>query len=190
MKKFLFLTQTVALIGIFGVIGLAQQVAAEEQAVAEPVGIPTKIMVRAVSRDAKVIGTNVGAARITITDVDTGAVLAEGLTLGGAGSTAKLIVEPRKRGESIYDTQGAAGFLATLNLDRPKMVEITAVGPLGDEQGNQKASKTMLLVPGQDILGDGVLLEIHGFTLKLIRVDEVSGKVGVPYRVRVNLTMT
>ncbi len=190
MKTLLLLTQTVVLIGVFSVLGPAQDLALQEPAPAEPTGIPTKIMVRAVSRDAKVIGTNVGAARITITDVDTGEVLAEGLTLGGAGSTAKLIVEPRKRGESIYDTQGAAGFLATLNLDRPKMVEITAVGPLGDEHGNQKASKTMLLVPGQDILGDGVLLEIHGFTLRLIRVDEVSGKVGVPYRVRVNLTMT
>jgi len=190
VKKLLVLTQTVASIGVFSVLGLAAAVVPQESATVEPTGLPTKIMVRAISRDAKVIGTNVGAARITITDVDTGEVLAEGLTLGGAGSTAKLIVEPRKRGESIYDTQGAAGFLATLNLDRPKMVEITAVGPLGDEQGNQKASKTMSLVPGQDILGDGVLLEIHGFTLKLIRVDEVSGKVGVPYLVRVNLMMT
>lgn len=190
MKNSMCLTQTIALIGLFSVLGFAQDVAPQEPTAVEPTGIPTKIMVRAISRDAKVIGTNVGAARITITDVDTGEVLAEGLTLGGAGSTAKLIVEPRKRGDSIYDTQGAAGFLATLNLDRPKMVEITAVGPLGDEQGYQEASKTMLVILGQDILGDGVLLEIHGFTLRLIRVDAISARVGVPYRVRVNLTMT
>lgn len=39
---------------------------------------PTKAMVRAVSKGAKIIGSDVGGARITITDVETGEVLASG----------------------------------------------------------------------------------------------------------------
>jgi hypothetical protein len=59
---------------------------------------------------------------------------------------------------------GTAGFLSTLMLDRPTVVEITAEGPLGPPQSIQRVSKTMLVIPGQDVLGDGVVLEIHDFT--------------------------
>ncbi len=45
-----------------------------------------EVMVRAFSRDAMVIGNLVGGARITIRDVTTGTVLAEGIQKGGAGS--------------------------------------------------------------------------------------------------------
>ena len=42
-------------------------------------GKETKIMIRAVARDAKVIGTHVGGAKITVKDATTGAVLAQGM---------------------------------------------------------------------------------------------------------------
>lgn len=53
-------------------------------------------------------------------------------------------------------------------LERPTVVEVTAEGPLGTPQTTQRASKTLLLVPGQDVLGEGVLLEIHGFTVTFL----------------------
>ncbi len=132
---------------------------------------PTQVMVRAVSRDAKIIGSGVGGARITIRDSSTGRVLAEGLQEGATGNTDKIMVEPRKRGETVYATEGAAGFLATLMLDRPTVVEVVAEGPLGTPQSLQKTSKTLLVVPGEHILGEGVLLEIHGFTVSLVQPD-------------------
>ena len=40
-------------------------------------GKETKVMIRAIARDAKVIGTHVGGARITVRDTATGEILAQ-----------------------------------------------------------------------------------------------------------------
>jgi hypothetical protein len=158
---------------------------------AQEKGIPTKIMVRAISRDAKVIGTKVGGARITIRDLATGAILAEGIQKGGTGDTDLIMVRPRRRGSQIYDQPGTAGFLVTLMLKRPTVVEVTAEGPLNTPQSTQIASKTLLLVPGQDVLGDGILLEIHGFTVEVLTpAEEDSLAVGQELEVRATITMT
>jgi hypothetical protein len=153
---------------------------------------PTRVMVRAVSRDAKVIGTKVGGARITIRDVATGKVLAEGVQTGETGSTEKIVVQPRRRGEPVYDAPGTAGFLATLELERPTVVEVTAEGPLGAPQAVQKVSKTMLLVPGEHVEGDGVVLEIHGFivTLEATPAAAPQASAGRPFEVRATVTLT
>ncbi len=153
--------------------------------------IPTKVMVRAVSRDAKVIQDPVGGARITIREVATGTVLAQGVQRGRSGNTELIMVKPRARGATVYDTPGTAGFLATLQLARPTVVEITAEGPLGNPQATRRASKTLLLVPGQHLLGEGVLLEIHGFIVDLVApVAGAEVRAGQPLPVRVKVTMT
>ncbi len=153
--------------------------------------IPTKVMVRAVSRDAKVIQDPVGGARITIREVATGTVLAQGVQQGRSGNTELIMVKPRARGATVYDTPGTAGFLATLQLARPTVVEITAEGPLSNPQATQRASKTLLLVPGQHVLGEGVLLEIHGFIVDLLApVAGAEVRAGQPLPVRVKVTMT
>ncbi|MFQ5602125.1 MAG: hypothetical protein ACE5HS_02510 [bacterium] len=130
--------------------------------------IATKVLVRAISRDAKVIGTKVGGARITIFNEATGKVMAQGIQTGGTGTTEKIMIKPRVRGETVYDTPNTAGFLATLELARPTIVTVVAEGPLEPPQSTYKASKTLLVVPGQDILGEGILLEIHGFRVSLL----------------------
>ncbi|MFQ5738615.1 MAG: hypothetical protein ACE5JX_06345 [Acidobacteriota bacterium] len=131
-------------------------------------GVPTRVMVRAVSRDAKIISTAVGGARIVIRESVTGRILAQGLQQGSSGDTQRIMIEPRQRGHTVFDTPGAAGFLATVSLERPTRVEISAEGPLGFPQASQRATKTVLLLPGEDILGEGILLEIHGFIVTLI----------------------
>lgn len=152
--------------------------------------VPTKVMVRAVSRDAKIIGTNVGGARITIRDASNGRVLAEGVQEGATGNTRLIMVKPRERGSTVYGTEGAAGFLATLELQRPTTVEIIAEGPLGTPQSTQRASKTLLVIPGRDILGEGVLLEIHGFTVTLLEPTRAVFKPGETTETRATVRMT
>ncbi len=125
--------------------------------------IPTRVLVRAVANDAKLIFDKVGGAKITIKDAASGKSLAEGIQKGTSGDTNLIMVEPRKRGAKIFDTEGAAGFTATLDLEKPTLVEISAEGPLKYQQAMQRASKTVLLVPGRDILGEGIILELHGF---------------------------
>jgi hypothetical protein len=158
---------------------------AQEEAVA------TKVTVRAVSRDAKVLGDKVGGVKITIRDVQTGKVLAEGIQKGGTGDTKLIMIEPRKRGAKIFDTEGTAGFTATLMLERPTQVEIIADGPLGFPQARQKVSKTLLLVPGQDILGDGIILEIHGFIVNILSPNKTERIVtGAPFEIRATVNLT
>ncbi len=160
-------------------------------AVAGPEGKPTRVMVHAVARDAKLLGTHVGGARITIREAATDKVLAEGVQEGGSGDTERIMVEPRRRGAALYDTPDAAGFLATVTLDRPTVVEVRAEGPLGHPQAMQRVSKTLLLVPGEDVLGDGVVLEIHGFILQFLQpAEDVRAKAGEAIPVRATMTMT
>lgn len=150
---------------------------------------PTRVLVRAVSKDAKVIGSGVGGARIAVRDAATGEVLAEGVQEGSTGSTEAIMVTPRPRGLTAYGADPeAAGFLAELSLDRPTRVEIVAEGPLGTPHAVQRASKTLLVVPGYDVLGEGVILELNGFTVELLSPASGSPSAG-PLEVRARVTM-
>lgn len=129
----------------------------------------TRVMVRAVAHDAKAIGSGVGGAHITVRDAATGEVLAEGVQEGSTGSTEAIMRTPRLRGLTAYGVDPeAAGFLAVLSLERPTRVEVTAEGPLGTPHAIQRASKSLLLVPGHDVLGEGVVLELNGLTVELL----------------------
>jgi len=157
-------------------------------------GVATKVLVRAVSRDAKIIGTRVGGARITIREAATKQILAEGVQQGDTGDTDLIMKQPHTRGGKVYDTPGAGGFTATLRLERPIVVEVAAEGPLGHPQATQRVSKTLLLVPGEDVLGEGILLEIHGFTVVLLapaaRATDVRVVPNQTLEVRATVTLT
>src|SRR5258708_11300314 len=161
------------------------------QAFAQTGGKETKVMIRAIARDAKVIGEHVGGARITVRDVATGKILAEGMQKAGTGDTDLIMKKPRVRGATVYGTPDASGFLAVLTLDKPTVVEVSAEGPLGSPQAIQRATKTLLLVPGEDVLGEGILLEIHGFIVKTLAPQMDSQvKIGSPFEARATVTMT
>lgn len=148
---------------------------------------PTVVTVRAISRDAKVLGDGVGGARITIREAATGKVLASGTQTGGTGDTKRIMQEPRARGAVVYGSEGAAAYRATLDLSGPTVVEITAEGPLAYPQAMQKASKTLLLLPGRHIEGEGVLLEIAGF---IVDVPAMQAQANAPVPIRAKVTMT
>lgn len=153
-------------------------------------GTPTRVMVRAVAHDAKIIGSGVGGARITVVNARTGELLARGVQAGGTGSTRRIMVEPRERGEPVYDAEGAAGFLAELALEEPTLVRIEAEGPLGTPHAARRASRTLLLVPGKDVLGDGVVLTLYGFTVELLEpTSDPSESAGERVPVRARVTM-
>src|SRR5579863_2302454 len=153
-------------------------------------GKETKVMIRAIARDAKVIGTHVGGARITVRDVATGEILAQGIQQGGTGDTDLIMKKPRTRGMSVFSAGDTSGYLAVLHLDKPTVVEVSAEGPLGNAQATQRSSKTLLLVPGEDVLGEGILLEIHGFIVTAVApLPDAKVKAGSPFEVRATVTM-
>lgn len=150
----------------------------------------TRIMIRVVAHDAKIIGSAVGGARITIRDAKTGSLLARGEQQGDTGDTGRLVVEPRARGASVFDTEGAAGFLAELELKGPTQIRIEAEGPLGVADATQRVSRTLLVVPGQHVLGDGIILEMYGFTVEVIEPStDLTKAGGQEILVRARVTM-
>src|SRR5580704_5273905 len=175
--------------GLFSAFTLALLISVSPL-LAQTGGKETKVMIRATARDAKVSGTHVGGARITVKDVATGEILAQGMQQGGTGDTDTIMKKPRTRGMALYNTPDASGFLAVLHLDKPTVVEISAEGPLGNAQATQRSSKTLLLVPGEDVMGDGILLEIHGFIITaLAPLQDAKVKAGSPFEVRATVTM-
>ncbi|MBT8337325.1 MAG: hypothetical protein KJO11_12030 [Gemmatimonadetes bacterium] len=138
--------------------------------------VPTRVVVRAVSNDAKIIGSGVGGARVMIRDAVTGQILASGVQSGSTGDTGAIMGE-RARGAPVFDSEGAGAFEATLDLTAPTQVVIEAEGPLGAEHALQRASTTLLLVPGHDVVGNGVVLTLHGFTVEVVDAP-ASGRPG------------
>ena len=126
---------------------------------------PTRVLVRALAHDAKLIGSNVGGARIMITDPATGNVLADGIQEGNTGDTRLIMTERPPRHETMYDTPGAAHYTAELMLVGPTVVDITAIGPLDNPEATTRTTKRMLLMPGEHVEGEGVILELNGFTV-------------------------
>lgn len=151
---------------------------------------PTDLLVRVVANDAKVIGSGMGGARVTVREVETGEVLAEGVQEGGTGSTDLIVHEPRTREDTVYDTEGTAGFRATLELRRPTAVEVAAEGPLDHPHSMQRATKTVLMVPGQDVTGEGLVLRLHGFVVRVLHPEPgTTVEPGDPVQVRAHLQM-
>ncbi|MCF4165881.1 hypothetical protein L2U69_09525 [Zavarzinia compransoris] len=127
----------------------------------------TPVTVRALSRDAKFIGSSMGGMAVTLRDAATGAVLAEGVTAGGTGDTTRLIKTPRARGDALAG-EGDAGFSAVIDLARPTLVEVALRGPVDHPASAVEVTSRMWLMPGLGIAeGDGWVIEVPGFVVDL-----------------------
>ncbi len=129
--------------------------------------LATHIVVRVVAHGALVLGREVGGARVTITDVETGLILATGIQQGEAGDQNQIMRTPHLMQDPIYTTLPSAAFRTTLDLDRPTLVEVSAMGPLAYPSAMQQASKTVMLIPGQDLQGDGIIIDLSGYLVQI-----------------------
>lgn len=123
---------------------------------------PTQIMIRAKAVDAKYIGTSVGGVRVVVEDTETGEILDQGWINGNTGDTDTLIKNPIKRDQTLTDDK-TAGFVAKVDIDAPRLLRFKLIGPYGYRQSLQEATVTSWVVPGKDILGDGITLTMTGF---------------------------
>jgi hypothetical protein len=128
---------------------------------------PTTVLVRVVAHGAMVLGREVGGARVTITDVAGGHILATGLQQGDAGDQNQIMRTPHLMEEPIYSSRSSAAFIATLLLETPTLVQISAEGPLAYPASLQKTTKTLLLIPGQHLMQDGIVLHLHGYLVQI-----------------------
>jgi hypothetical protein len=127
----------------------------------------TTVVVRVVAHGSMVLGKEVGGARVTITDVASGQILAVGLQQGDAGDQNQIMRTPRMMEEPVYSTRASASFTTSLELARPTLVDITAEGPLAFPTAIQRASKRVWLIPGQDLTHDGIVLTLNGYIVQI-----------------------
>ncbi|WP_456434439.1 hypothetical protein [Thermosulfuriphilus sp.] len=126
----------------------------------------TKVIIRARAKDAKFIGTSMGGALVTIRDAHTGEILSKGVIQGTTGNTKLLMTTPIVRGMRLTDDL-TAGFEAVLDIEEPRKIEIEVLAPYGQPQAMARATVTTWVIPGKDILGDGIILEIPGFVVRV-----------------------
>ncbi len=131
---------------------------------------PTTILVRVVAHGSMVLGKEVGGARVTITDVASGQILATGIQQGDAGDQNQIMRTPRLMEEPHYSSRPSAVFTATFDLLTPTLVDMTAEGPLAYPASSQRASTRVWLIPGHDLTSDGIVLD----SLRLHRPDRTS----------------
>jgi len=128
---------------------------------------PTTILVRAVAHGSMVLGKEVGGARITITDVASGWILASGLQQGEPGDQNQIMRTPRLMEEPLYSSRASASFTTTLELTHPILVDIAAEGPLAYPASSQRVSKRIWLIPGHDLTNDGIVLALYGYIVQI-----------------------
>jgi hypothetical protein len=129
---------------------------------------PTDITVRVLGKDSKFIGSSMGGARVIVRDAGTGEILAQGVTSGSTGDTER-IMGPQDDARGVRSSDGAAKFVATLDLDAPRLIEVEAYGPLAQPQAAQRATATQWVVPGRHISGgDGWVLELPGYVVDVL----------------------
>ena len=128
----------------------------------------TKVMVRAKAKDAKFVGSSLGGAHVIIRNTLNGEILAEGNTVGSTGNTDVIMKSAHERYTQLSDDK-TAGFLAVVDIDVPTFVRVEVLSPINKKNAQVHASTELWLIPGKDILGDGVVVEIPGFVIDILK---------------------
>lgn len=153
----------------------------------------TKIMIRAKARDAKFIGSSLGGAYVIVRNKVNQQILAEGKTSGSTGNTDLIMKGAKTRGTAITDSQ-TGGFLAKIELDEPTFVSIEVISPFNMKQAQATVSTELWLIPGKDILGEGIILEIPGYIIDILKprthqyiaLNDIKSK---PFQFQANVVM-
>lgn len=127
----------------------------------------TSIVVRAKAKDAKFIGSSIGGAKVVIKDAVTGKILDEGFTSGSTGNTETIMKKPHERHARLTD-DATAKFEGNINIETPQFVEINVYAPYNKKQAAVKASIQLWVIPGEDITGDGIIIEIPGLIVDVL----------------------
>src|SRR5690606_9279518 len=125
---------------------------------------------------------------VVLHDAHTGELLARGVTSGSTGDTDALMRRPWPRTEAVPADEAAA-FAATLDLDEPRLVRVTAMGPRGQLQSANTVSATQWVVPGRHLDGAGWILEMPGFAVDVLAPASHSRHKAGPVDIEANVTL-
>ena len=128
----------------------------------------TRIAVRALSVDAKFIGSGMSGMNVVIEDADTGEILDTGVTRGKTGNTDRIVRTPKARYSTLSE-EGDAVYVSSLDIDRPRRIRVTVSGPNAQPQTRAEASSTRWVLPGKHLDGgDGWLIRVPGFAVDIL----------------------
>lgn len=150
------------------------------------------ILVRVQAKGGKFLGPDAGYSQVTLKQVDTGEVLAQGTASGGSGNLLPAFVPSATR-QPVVTTQPsgaqsllwlsalpptippAAGFVATVDLAEPLLVSFTADALTDGQPNGHSVTETMWITPGADLTAEpGMVLVIPGLIVKVLTAT-VSG---------------
>jgi hypothetical protein len=92
----------------------------------------------------------------------------------------------------IYESKAdSAMFETTLNITRPTRIIVEAHGPLTPTQATASAATSAWVFPGEDMTGDGIVLELRGIIVdspslkdKEIKISEAKDGITVPFSMK------
>src|SRR5699024_3625962 len=90
-----------------------------------------------------------------------------GVTKGTTGDSEIIMEKPHQRRAPLSDGE-TAGFKAELDLERPTLLKIEAHAPMNAKQAEIVSSTKVWAIPGKDIKGDGVVLEVPGLIVDIL----------------------
>ncbi len=144
----------------------------------------TSVLVRVQARGGKFLGPDIGYALVTVRNVATGALLAQGIATGDSG-TLQTSYAPGASFETVITfplapaapieqylipTPGTtASFVAKFDLDTPAVVEISAAAMTNGIANEHVVSTRIWLWPGADLLQEpGLVFSLPGLNVELI----------------------
>jgi hypothetical protein len=152
----------------------------------------TSVLVRVQAKGGKFLGPDAGYSQVTLKQVDTGEVLAQGTASGSSGNLLAAFVPSATR-QPVVTTQSsgaqsllwlsalpptippAAGFVATLDLDAPLLVSFIADALTDGAPNGHSVTETMWITPGADLTAEpGMVLVIPGLIVNVLTAT-VSG---------------
>lgn len=140
----------------------------------------TKIRVRVQAKGGKFLGDDIGGALVTLRDGQTSEILASGVTSGDSGTltgeyspdaSLATIVTPGRTPtvQWLVASETTSRFEATLALERPTLLEVSAFGAVGGLQAAHRVTTAQWVVPGEHLTsGPGFVVELPGLLLQVL----------------------
>jgi hypothetical protein len=129
--------------------------------------LPTTVLVRVVAHRSLVLGHDVGGARVTMTDVASGQLLASGLQQGEPGDQTQIMRTPHLMDEPVYSARPAASYTPPSSSRARRSWKLPRKVRWPTPTALQRASTTVLLIPGHDLTNDGIVLHLYGYLLQI-----------------------
>jgi hypothetical protein len=143
----------------------------------------TRLTIRVQALGGKFLGDDIGGALIAVRDAQTGELLSHGPTAGDSGgltasyatnASLATIVTPAVAPASptvrwLLALPTTSSFFAQFETDRPRLLEIEAVGPRGGLQSAHRVVATEWVTPGQDLTAaPGLVVLIPGLLVQVM----------------------